>query len=79
MLDALLALVKTAEVAQPMLHVANIMATVENLMKMVGSDIMKSGDAKNAAIDFLCQLLQSHKDGAVTTKIITPTIEIPNG
>ena len=62
MLDSLLALVKTAQVAQPMLHVANIMATVENLVKMVGLEVLKDPKVKNDCIDMLCSMIQSHKD-----------------
>lgn len=62
MLDSLLLLVKNAGVNQPFLHVGNILATVENLAKMIGTEFLQNGDAKNAAIDSLIALLQSHKD-----------------
>ena len=62
MLDTLLSLVKSAGIAQPFLHVGNILANLENLVKVIGPDYLKDKDAKNAAIDALISLLQAHKD-----------------
>lgn len=59
MLDILLTLVKDAGLAtQPYLHVGNILANVENLTKMCSAEFVKD---KNAAIDAVISLLQSHK------------------
>lgn len=72
MLDTLLALVKNAQgTAQPLLHVANIMATVENLAKMVSTEVLKDGSTKNAAIDIVCNMLQAHKDVVPVAQPVT--------
>ena len=43
-------------------HTAGILQQVSNLVNIVQGQYMKDGDAKNAAIDIICNLLQSHKD-----------------
>lgn len=43
-------------------HMAALMNHVANMVGIFRSDFMKDGDAKNAAIDALCELLQQHKD-----------------
>ncbi len=46
-------------------HTAGLLQQVANLLNIVNAQYMKDGDAKNAAIDLLCKLLQSHKDAPV--------------
>ncbi len=59
MLDILLSLVKDAGIAtQPYLHVGNILANLDNLTKMCGTEYVKD---KNAAIDAVIQILENHK------------------
>lgn len=43
-------------------HTAGILQQVSNLVNIVHTQYTKDGDAKNAAIDTICALLQSHKD-----------------
>lgn len=53
-------------------HTAGIMQQIANVLNIVSTQYMKDGDAKNAAIDILCQILQSHKD------VVTTTTEVKN-
>ena len=46
-------------------HVAGILQQVANLLNIVNAQYMKEEDGKNAAIDLICQILQSHKDAPV--------------
>lgn len=46
-------------------HTAGVLQQVANLVNIVHVQYMKDGDAKNAAIDTICQILQSHKDAPV--------------
>ncbi len=49
-------------------HTAGILQQLANLVNIVNSQYMKNeGDGKNAAIDMICQILQSHKDVIATT------------
>jgi hypothetical protein len=44
-------------------HVAGILQQVANLANIVNPQYMKDNmDAKNTAIDLICNILQSHKD-----------------
>lgn len=51
-------------------HTAGVLQQVANIVNIVNAQYMKDGDAKNAAIDTICALLQSHKDVAVAEKPI---------
>jgi len=44
-------------------HMAGILQQVANLNNIVSAQYMKEADGKNAAIDVICSILQSHKDG----------------
>jgi len=46
-------------------HTAGLLQQVANLLNIVNAQYMKDENAKNAAIDLLCKLLQSHKDAPV--------------
>ena len=43
-------------------HTAGVLQQVANLVNILGIQYVKDGDAKNAAIDVVCQMLQSHKE-----------------
>lgn len=43
------------------LHFSNITGGLASLINLIGTDYMKDGNARNAAIDAICQILQSHK------------------
>jgi hypothetical protein len=43
-------------------HTAGVLQQISNLVNIVNTQYTKDGDAKNAAIDIVCQILQSHKD-----------------
>lgn len=46
-------------------HTAGLLQQIANVMNIVNAQYMKDGDGKNAAIDAICELLQSHKDAPV--------------
>ncbi len=46
-------------------HVAGLLQQLANITNIVNAQYMKDGDAKNAAIDVLCEILQAHKDKIV--------------
>ena len=52
-------------------HVAGILQQVANITNIVHVQYMKDGDAKNTAIDAICELLQSHKDVPVVPPVIS--------
>lgn len=39
-----------------------LMGHISNVINIFHQDFLKDADAKNAAIDALCELLQQHKD-----------------
>jgi hypothetical protein len=43
-------------------HTAGLLQQLANIVNIVNVQYMKDGDGKNAAIDAICELLQSHKD-----------------
>jgi hypothetical protein len=43
-------------------HTAGLLQQLANVLNIVNVQYMKDGDAKNTAIDLICQLLQSHKE-----------------
>jgi len=43
-------------------HTAGLLQQIANLTNIVNAQYMKDEDAKNTAIDLICQILQSHKD-----------------
>jgi hypothetical protein len=43
-------------------HTAGVLQQIANLVNIVSVQYTKDSDAKNAAIDTICQILQSHKD-----------------
>lgn len=46
-------------------HTAGILQQIANITNIVNAQYMKDGDGKNAAIDAICEILQSHKDKPV--------------
>jgi hypothetical protein len=53
-------------------HVAGILQQVANIVNIVNVQYVKDSDAKNLAIDIICELLQSHKDGKITQELEAP-------
>ncbi len=49
-------------------HTAALLQQIAQVVNIVNAQYMKDADGKNAAIDLLCQLLQSHKDVPVVEK-----------
>lgn len=49
-------------------HTAGLLQQISNLVNIVNTQYMKDGDAKNSAIDLVCEILQSHKDTLATTQ-----------
>lgn len=43
-------------------HTAGVLQQIGNLVNIVHVQYTKDADAKNAAIDLICEMLQSHKD-----------------
>jgi hypothetical protein len=43
-------------------HTAGILQQIANLTNIVHAQYMKDENGKNAAIDAICEILQSHKD-----------------
>ena len=43
-------------------HTAGLLQQIANLVNIVHVQYMKDADGKNAAIDAICEILQSHKD-----------------
>jgi len=54
-------------------HVAGLLQQIANIVNIVHAQYMKDPNGKNAAIDAICELLQSHKDQPV---LVAP--EVPN-
>ena len=52
-------------------HTAGILQQVANLLNIVHVQYMKDADGKNAAIDAVCEILQSHKDAPVVAATST--------
>lgn len=48
-------------------HTAGILQQIANLVNIVNVQYTKDSDAKNAAIDIVCQILQNHKDAPAGT------------
>lgn len=42
-------------------HVAGLLQQMSNVTNIINVQYMKDGNAKNAAIDIICSLLQKHK------------------
>jgi hypothetical protein len=43
-------------------HTAGLLQQIANVVSIVNAQYMKESSGKNAAIDSICELLQSHKD-----------------
>ncbi len=43
-------------------HTAGLLQQIDNVLKIIHTQYTKDGDAKNTAIDVICELLQSHKE-----------------
>lgn len=58
-------------------HVAGILQQVSNIVNIVNTQYMKDIDAKNLAIDIICDLLKTHKE--VAAPILADTrVEVLN-
>lgn len=53
-------------------HTAGLLQQIANIVNIVHVQYMKDADGKNAAIDAICEILQSHKDSA---PVAQPTTE----
>jgi|GEM_PF-1306842 hypothetical protein len=53
-------------------HTAGLLQQIANLLNIVHVQYMKDGDGKNAAIDAICELLQSHKDVPAPAAPVVP-------
>jgi len=49
-------------------HTAGLLQQIANITNIVHAQYMKDADGKNAAIDSICAILQSHKDKAATAE-----------
>lgn len=57
-------------------HVAGVLQQIANLTNIVHAQYMKDGsDAKNTAIDLICEVLQNHKDTVVP--VLNQPTELP--
>lgn len=72
MLDAIKALFKDG---LEYTHTAGILQQIANITNIVNAQYMRDENGKNAAIDAICALLQTHKDAPV----VTSTEEKNNG
>jgi hypothetical protein len=43
-------------------HSSALLNHIANIINIINKDFMKEADSRNAAIDALCELLQSYKD-----------------
>jgi hypothetical protein len=55
-------------------HTAGLLQQMANILNIVHAQYMKDADGKNAAIDAICEILQSHKDKPATAE---PNKECP--
>ena len=54
-------------------HTAGLLQQIANLTNIVHAQYMKDGsNSKNAAIDLLCEVLQSHKDEIIPEQLTAP-------
>jgi len=49
-------------------HTAGLLQQIANTLNIVHAQYMKDEAGKNAAIDAICEILQSHKDKAATAE-----------
>jgi hypothetical protein len=49
-------------------HTAGILQQIANLTNIVHEQYMKDADGKNAAIDAICEILQTHKNKPVAAE-----------
>lgn len=50
-------------------HVAGILQQLANIVNIVNVQYVKDIDAKNLALDIICDLLQSHKEGKIIPEV----------
>lgn len=72
MLDTLSQLFKS-ELQYP--HTAHIIQQVMNIFNAIQEQHMKDGNARNTAIDVICNMLQSEKIAPVVAQPATPEVE----
>jgi hypothetical protein len=60
-------------------HTAGLLQQIANIVSIVHVQYMKDADGKNAAIDHICDLLQSHKDvvAPVVVEAVPAPISVP--
>jgi hypothetical protein len=64
-------------------HTAAVLQQVGNLLQVFNGVYMKGENDKNAAIDVVCNILQSHKDQPISpivpeVPVVTPSPEVTN-
>jgi hypothetical protein len=59
-------------------HTAAALQQIAQLLNIVNAQYMNEGDAKNTAIDLICQILQSHKDAPVAAQPDIKLVECAN-
>lgn len=50
-------------------HVAGLLQQIANVVSIVNAQYMKDESGKNAVIDAICEILQSHKDKPVVAEV----------
>ena len=50
-------------------HTAGVLQQISQILNIVHVQYVKDGDAKNTAIDLICQILQSHKEVVVPPQV----------
>ncbi len=58
----------------PFVHFSAVLSNLSQILQIVGTEYTKDGDAKNAAIDAICEILQSEKDVVYTKTEVTNNI-----
>lgn len=53
-------------------HTAGILQQIANMLSIVNAQYMKDENSKNAAIDLICKILQTHKDAPIAKE---PNVE----
>lgn len=59
-------------------HTAGLLQQIANITNIVNAQYMKDESGKNAAIDALCEILQSHKDKPVAKEAAKECCNAPS-
>jgi hypothetical protein len=58
-------------------HTAGLLQQIANMLNIVNAQYLKDGNARNAALDLLCKILQSHKDTVAASPVNPPAATTP--